>query len=153
MRQAASRADVCPAPCRVLARRRVGTARVQVLEQGRGRRTAVFLFVRVGRESYAHLLGANGPPGFGSLEPIHYSFDRVEPIDIDGRRATPEIAVLSGYGQEATATVCRLAPDPCCLFDMVAATDAGRPVAPSTDGQGNLLGPSGPIPVRFCGAD
>ncbi|MEM9071781.1 MAG: hypothetical protein AAGE52_24945 [Myxococcota bacterium] len=145
MREVRSRTEICPQRCQVLQRLRVGPAHAEVLREERGPRSTVMLFVRLGRRLFVETLGGDGP-SFGG-EAVTYSFDRLHAVEVDGDSATPEVVVLSS-GRDPSATVCRLAPTPCCLHAMVAELGATGPVPPRFDGHGNLVSPH--VAIELC---
>lgn len=142
--------QVCRAPdCRVLARRRIGGARVRVERVGRREQSYSLVSTYRGRTHGVHL-GGDGNPGYGSDVPQSYGFSRLVPVEIDGDRRTPEVVVLGTSTGQPTAHVCRLAPTPCCLYSMVAGRRNGELVPPTFDGQGHLMMPDGPVDLSFC---
>lgn len=140
----------CTAPCAVLARERFGAVRARVRRDGAMFERSYALEVEVGGQRYSHFLGADGNPGYGSDIPQSYDFDRLEVVEIDGDRGTPEVVVLGTDNGQPSADVCRLAPDPCCLYSMVAGRRNGRIVAPTFDGRGHLMVAGQPVELRFC---
>lgn len=152
MQAVRTRSEVCRAPCRVVAKTRVGSAVVQVLRSEWGRRDGSWLlYVQQGRRRHAVLLGADGAPGFGSYDRVGYFFGRLERVDVDSD-GIDEIAVLSGAGTSAEVRLCQIAPRPCCLAAMTPRLDpGGRPAVPRVDPRGRLVDGPTPIRPRFCG--
>ena len=140
----------CGDPCTILARKRIGGVRVRVRREGEPRHHSYSLETEVGGQRYRHFLGGDGNPGDGSSMPQSYHFVRLEAVEIDGDRSTPEVVVLGIDNGQPSADVCRLAPTPCCLFSMVAGRTRGRIDAPTFDGRGHLMVAGEPVDLRFC---
>ncbi len=140
----------CTDPCKVLARERLGDVRVRVRRDGEVLDHQYVLEAEVGGQRYSHFLGGDGSPGYGSTMPQSYHFSRLEVVEIDGDRSTPEVVVLGIANGQPSANVCRLAPTPCCLYGMVAGRSGGRIEAPTFDGRGHLMVAGEPVELRFC---
>lgn len=140
----------CTDPCTILARERLGSARARIRRDGAMFQQSHTLEVELDGQRYSHFLGADGNPGYGSDIPQSYAFGRLEVVEIDGDRSTPEVVVLGIDNGQPSADVCRLAPTPCCLYSMVAGRRNGRLVTPTFDGRGHLVVAGEPVDLHFC---